>query len=47
MNGILLLEKKSLDNIIELDVTKLPPASYLLRISNGQKTSTKKIIKQA
>lgn len=46
MNGILLLEKNSFDNTIDLDVSKLPSASYLLRISNGEQTVTKKIIKQ-
>jgi hypothetical protein len=46
MNGSLLLEQNSLDNTIDLDVSKLPSASYLLRISKGEQTVTKKVIKQ-
>lgn len=46
MNGILLLEKHSFDNAIELDVSKLPSTTYWLRINNGQEAVFKKIIKQ-
>lgn len=47
MNGSLLLERSSLGNTIELDVSQLPSTSYLLSITSGHKTITKKIIKRS
>lgn len=44
LNGVLLLYRESFDNNIKLDISNYPPSSYFLRINDGQRISTKKII---